>query len=204
MTGFIGTAWISKALSDNGYDDVAYRLLQQTTFPSWLYSVDQGATTIWERLNSYTHVDGFGENNRMNSFNHYSFGAVGGWMCAYSLGIMRDSRSPGFRHFILSPRIDPTGNMTYAKGHYDSIYGRIESSWKVNDKEIVYSFTVPANTGATFVIPVKNVTSVTENALSSEPSTLDKGIPGVTGYEFNDGVLTVELLSGKYSFVVRR
>lgn len=204
MTGFIGTAWISKALSDNGYDDVAYRLLQQTTFPSWLYSVDQGATTIWERLNSYTHVDGFGENNRMNSFNHYSFGAVGGWMCAYSLGIMRDSRSPGFRHFILSPRIDPTGNMTYAEGHYDSIYGRIESSWRVNDKEIVYSFTVPANTGATFVIPVKNVASVTENALSSEASTLDKGIPGVTGYEFNDGVLTVELLSGKYSFVVRR
>ncbi|MCE6984553.1 hypothetical protein EI534_45825, partial [Pseudomonas frederiksbergensis] len=65
MTGFIGTAWISKALSDNGYDEVAYNLLQQTTYPSWLYSVEQGATTIWERLNSYTHVDGFGENNRM-------------------------------------------------------------------------------------------------------------------------------------------
>lgn len=61
MTGFIGTAWISKALSDNGYDDVAYKLLQQTTYPSWLYSVEQGATTIWERLNSYTHLDGFGE-----------------------------------------------------------------------------------------------------------------------------------------------
>lgn len=76
MTGFIGTAWISKALSDNGCSEAAYKLLQQTNYPSWLYSVEQGATTIWERLNSYTHEDGFGGNNRMNSFNHYSFGAV--------------------------------------------------------------------------------------------------------------------------------
>lgn len=84
---FYGTAWISKALSDNGCSEAAYKLLQQTNYPSWLYSVEQGATTIWERLNSYTHEDGFGGNNRMNSFNHYSFGAVGAWMYNYSLGI---------------------------------------------------------------------------------------------------------------------
>ncbi|HZH62143.1 MAG TPA: family 78 glycoside hydrolase catalytic domain, partial [Metabacillus sp.] len=107
MTGFIGTAAISKALSDNGYDDIAYRLLQQTSYPSWLYSVENGATTIWERLNSYTVEDGFGGNNSMNSFNHYSFGAVGAWMMSHSLGIERDQDKPGFKHFILQPTPDP-------------------------------------------------------------------------------------------------
>lgn len=71
-----------------------------------------GSYYHWERLNSYTHVDGFGENNRMNSFNHYSFGAVGAWMYAYSLGIMRDEHHPGFKHFVLCPKVDPTGKMT--------------------------------------------------------------------------------------------
>lgn len=99
MTGFIGTVWISKALSDNGLSELAYRILQNNKYPSWLYAIDQGATTIWERLNGYTIENGFGGNNSMNSFNHYSFGAVGQWMRAYSLGIQRDE--PGFRKFIL-------------------------------------------------------------------------------------------------------
>ena len=107
MTGFIGTAWISKALSDNGLDELAYKLLQNNKYPSWLYSIEQGATTIWERLNGYTVEDGFGGNNSMNSFNHYSFGAVGQWMMAYSLGIQRDE--PGFRKFVLQPGPIPTG-----------------------------------------------------------------------------------------------
>lgn len=109
MTGFIGTAWISKALSDHGYHETAYRLLQNTNYPSWLYPVRQGATTIWERLNSYTLEDGFGVNNSMNSFNHYSFGAVGAWMFNHSLGIERDVDFPGFKHFVLQPNPDPTG-----------------------------------------------------------------------------------------------
>ena len=110
MTGFIGTAWISKALSDSGQIELAYRLLESEQYPSWLYAVDQGATTIWERLNGYTVENGFGGNNSMNSFNHYSFGAVGQWMIAYSLGIQRDE--PGFRKFILQPEPDPTGTIT--------------------------------------------------------------------------------------------
>ena len=107
MTGFIGTAWISKALSDNGLSELAYRMLQNNQYPSWLYAIDQGATSIWERLNGYTVENGFGGNNSMNSFNHYSFGAVGQWMMAYSLGIQRDE--PGFQKFILQPEPDPTG-----------------------------------------------------------------------------------------------
>jgi alpha-L-rhamnosidase len=153
MTGFIGTAWISRALSENGYPDIAYRLLQQETYPSWLYPVDQGATTIWERLNSYTVEAGFGGNNSMNSFNHYSFGAVGQWLMANSLGIARDEESPGFKHFILKPEPDPTGEMTFAEGRYDSVYGRIQSGWTLGGGMLTYTAVVPANTIATLYLP---------------------------------------------------
>ena len=153
MTGFITTAWISKALSDNGRSDMAYRLLQQTTYPSWLYPVTQGATSIWERLDSYTKERGFGGNNSMNSFNHYSFGAVGQWLMAYSLGIDRDPAFPGFKHFILHPEADPTGQMTWAKGWYDTPYGRISSSWKRSGNKVEYAFTIPEGCTATLRIP---------------------------------------------------
>ncbi|MEJ2882300.1 family 78 glycoside hydrolase catalytic domain [Pedobacter sp. GR22-6] len=157
MTGFIGTAGINPVLSAYGQSEVAYRLLQQRSYPSWLYSVSQGATTIWERLNSYTQSSGFGGNNRMNSFNHYSFGAVGSWLYEYSLGIQRDEASPGFQHFILRPEPDPTGGMTYAKGFYNSMYGKIESSWEIRNKSIRYEFVVPANSSATlYLIPGKS------------------------------------------------
>ena len=153
MTGFITTAWISKALSDNGRSDLAYRILQQTSYPSWLYPVTQGATTIWERLDSYTHERGFGGNNSMNSFNHYSFGAVGQWLIANSLGIDRDPSKPGFEHFILKPEADPTGHMTWAKGWYDTPYGRISSSWKRVGDRVKYEFTIPEGCTATLRIP---------------------------------------------------
>jgi alpha-L-rhamnosidase len=152
MTGFVGTAWVSTALSENNHADLAYRQLQQTSYPSWLYPVTQGATTIWERLNSYTHTEGFGGNNNMNSFNHYSFGAVGAWMLSHSLGIQRDENSPGFKHFILAPEPDPTRQMTYARGHYDSMYGEIESNWNRKGQRCAYHFRVPANTSATLYL----------------------------------------------------
>ena len=156
MTGFITTSWISRVLTDNGRADVAYRLLQNEQYPSWLYPVTQGATTIWERLNSYTQTDGFGGNNSMNSFNHYSFGAVGQWLINRCLGIERDEQQPGFKHFYLRPVADPTGQMTYARGHYDSPYGRIESGWerKANG-EVEYTFTIPQGTTATVILPGK-------------------------------------------------
>ncbi len=154
MTGFVTTAWISRALSDCGRSDVAYRLLQQQSYPSWLYPVTQGATTIWERLNSYTHTAGFGGNNSMNSFNHYSFGAVGQWLINRCLGIERDEQAPAYRHFFLRPEPDPTGQMTFAQGHLDTAFGRIESSWQRQaDGTVSYQFTVPAGTSATLLLP---------------------------------------------------
>lgn len=194
MTGFIGTAWISKALSDHGYDDIAYRLLQQTSYPSWLYSVDQGATTIWERLNSYTVENGFGGNNSMNSFNHYSFGAVGAWMYNYSLGIRRDEKEPGFRHFILMPVADPTGEMTYARGYYDSMYGRIESGWSFKDGHLIYTATVPANTSATLCLPAPKGEGITESGRDAMKA------DGITFVRYQDDRVVFELKSGKYEF----
>ncbi|MCX6302874.1 MAG: family 78 glycoside hydrolase catalytic domain [Bacteroidia bacterium] len=192
MTGFIGTAWISKALSDNGFSELAYRILQNNKYPSWLYAIDQGATTIWERLNGYTIENGFGGNNSMNSFNHYSFGAVGQWMMAYSLGIQRDE--PGFRKFNLQPEPDPTGMMTRAKGYYDSMYGRISSGWNVENGILTYTAIVPPNTIATLYIPAASAGAVKENDKAVKKS------KGVTFIKYESGKAVFELKSGSYKF----
>ena len=196
MTGFIGTAWISKALSQNGLSELAYRILHNNQYPSWLYAIDQGATSIWERLNGYTVENGFGGNNSMNSFNHYSFGAVGQWMMAHSLGIERDE--PGFRTFILQPEPDPTGVMTSAEGHYDSMYGRISSAWTVDGKTLRYRATVPANTTATLYLPTASAESVKEGAAEA------RGASGVTFVKYENGKAVYTLKSGSYTFTASR
>jgi alpha-L-rhamnosidase len=195
MTGFIGTAWISKALSENGLSDLAYRMLHNNRYPSWLYAVDQGATTIWERLNGYTVENGFGGNNSMNSFNHYSFGAVGQWMMAHSLGIERDE--PGFQKFILQPEPDPTGVMTWAEGYYDSMYCRISSAWKVDANILTYKATVPANTVATLYLPAASAEAVTEGGRDARRAA------GVTFLKYERGKAVFRLESGTYQFTAR-
>jgi alpha-L-rhamnosidase len=192
MTGFIGTAWISKALSDNGLTGLAYRIIENNKYPSWIYSIDQGATTIWERLNGYTIEKGFGGNNSMNSFNHYSFGAVGQWMMAYSLGIQRDE--PGFRKFILKPEPDPSGQMTWVKGYYDSMYGRISSEWKIENNLLIYNAVVPPNTSATLYLPASAVKSVKESGKPLKKS------GGITFIKYESGKAVYELKSGSYRF----
>lgn len=198
MTGFIGTAWISKALSDNGQTSAAYRLLQQTAYPSWLYPVEQGATTVWERLNSYTKTDGFGRNNSMNSFNHYSFGAVGAWMMGYCLGIQRDERQPGFRHFLLRPEADPTGGMTFARGHYDSPHGRIESAWHATEGGTTYEFAIPQGCTASLRLPAASMRHVAANGQRLRRA------GGVGAPVFADGHVEMELQPGRYRFDVRK
>ncbi|MCL1787408.1 MAG: hypothetical protein FWG38_05430, partial [Defluviitaleaceae bacterium] len=148
-TGFLGTGAICQALSENGYTDTAYRLLLQTKYPSWLYSVTQGATTIWERWNSYTTHSGFGGNNSMNSFNHYSLGAVGAWLMGHALGIQ--PLHTGYRHILLTPRF--WQGLPYARGYYHSPYGRIESGWAVKNGDILYEAVIPPNTQAVLRLP---------------------------------------------------
>ena len=151
QTGFLGTAIIMDTLAKVGAADVAYTLLLQRKNPSWLYSIDQGATTFWERWNSYTKETGFGEAG-MNSFNHYAYGAVVAWMYSAMAGIRVDPAAPGFRHFFLQPLVDR--RVPSVKASYDSAGGRIESAWEFGaDGKWSWTYVVPANTTATVVLP---------------------------------------------------
>lgn len=135
----------------------------------------------------------------MNSFNHYSFGAVGSWMYNYSLGIQRDEAFPGFKHFILKPEIDVTGKMKHAKGYYDSMYGRIESSWKVEDKIVRYTFSIPGNTSALLYLPASSVKEVKESGKE-----IHKKSDGIKFIGEDTGKVILELMSGNYQFEVKR
>jgi alpha-L-rhamnosidase len=196
MTGFIGTASIMEALSDNGNSANAYRLLQQQSYPSWLYSVVNGATSIWERLNSYTVEHGFGGNNSMNSFNHYSFGAVAAWMNNYSLGIQRSPQHVAFKEIVLKPTPDPDKKMIFAKGHYQSIYGKIKSEWTMSAKKWTYKTTIPANTTATLYLPAKSINQITESSKSIAQS------KGVKFLKQENGNVLLQLVSGDYAFEI--
>ncbi|HRR32500.1 MAG TPA: family 78 glycoside hydrolase catalytic domain [Kiritimatiellia bacterium] len=152
QTGFLGTSILMDTLTyDVGAPEVAYTLLLQRKNPSWLYSVDQGATTIWERWNSYVKETGFGPVG-MNSFNHYAYGAVLAWMYGTMAGIREDPAAPGFKHFILAPI--PDKRVGHVSAEYDSAYGIIRSSWAYDkDGRWTWSFTIPANTTATVTLP---------------------------------------------------
>lgn len=148
-TGFFGTGPLNRVLTENNCHDTAYRLITQTDYPSWLYPVTQGATTIWERWDSYTHEKGFGGNNAMNSFNHYSLGSVLSWCYEYILGIQRDETEPGYGHFYLKPSVY---GFDYAIGGICTPYGRIESGWKKEQDSVIYTCEIPANTTAELLL----------------------------------------------------
>ena len=151
QTGFLGTAHLLDVLSDNGAHELAVTLLLQRKEPSWLYSVDQGATTVWERWNSYTKEKGFGPVS-MNSFNHYAYGAVLGWMYASLAGIREDPGSPGMARFVLAPR--PDARLGSVSARYRSRHGVIESSWKYEaDGTLVWRYAIPEGTEATVWVP---------------------------------------------------
>lgn len=150
LTGFFGTAPLNPMLTATGHMEDAYRLMEQTLCPSWLYPVTQGATSIWERWDSYTVENGFGGNNNMNSFNHYSLGAVCEWLYMYVLGIRRDEDRPGYKHFTAKPEI---GSFEFARGGFETPYGRIQAEWEKKDGEVLYRLEVPANCSATVVLP---------------------------------------------------
>jgi len=142
-------------LSEIGRSDLAYALIQKKTYPSWGYSVEQGATTIWERWNSYTLDKGFGDVS-MNSFNHYSYGACVEWLYQTVLGIT--PLEPGFGKISIAPV--PGGGLTQASGHYDSARGRIASAWKLEDKHFALEVSVPPNTTALVSVPAKRAEDV--------------------------------------------
>ena len=203
-TGFIGTGILAKTLSQIGRDDLVYSLLMQTKDPSWLYSVRQGATTVWERWNSYTLEKGFGDVS-MNSFNHYAYGAVLEWLYAVAAGI-RPGEEGGFAHMTLAPVPDtrcgvwlPAGQtpMSSVSAYYDSNMGRIESAWQYEGEDFVWKCTIPEGCVATIRFPL-----LKNKAYDAERKTIC--INGVT-YTFPEllatqegNIVTFELPGGSY------
>lgn len=202
-TGFLGTKPLLPALSSTGRNDLACRLFQSRRFPSWGYEVVNGATTVWERWDSYTKEHGFNgadgtQNAAMNSFSHYSFGAVMEWGFRTLAGI--DTDGPGFKRIIIRPQPPTPGSnpeqkpIDWVKAHYDSIHGRIVSNWRRTDAGFELETTIPPNTAATIYLPAWRSESVTE---SGKPLAKTKGVK-IIGREGDRVVLAVE--AGFYRF----
>ncbi|MEK7254201.1 MAG: alpha-L-rhamnosidase C-terminal domain-containing protein, partial [Bacteroidota bacterium] len=191
-TGFLGTPHINHVLTHFGYPEVAYELLLQETYPSWLYPVKMGATTIWERWDGIKPDSTFQEKS-MNSFNHYAYGAIGDWLYRTVAGIELDEAQPGYKHFFLQPQ--PGGGLTSAKAWHLSPLGKIESDWAIEGGKLRLRVVVPANATATVRLPKAAVGQVTEGGKA-----LGQG-NGVRSFrQVGEGV-EIEIGSGEFVFV---
>jgi alpha-L-rhamnosidase len=186
-TGFAGVGYLCPVLMDTGHTDVAYRLLLEDTYPSWGYTIRNGATTIWERWDGWTEENGFQSPN-MNSFNHYSLGSVGEWLYRYVAGI--DLGAPGYGHVVIRPH--PGGDLTFARAEYDAVRGRISSSWRIEDGLFVLEVLVPPNTAATVHVP--SVEGVSEGGRPVGEA------DGVELVRAGEGETVVSVGSGRYEF----
>lgn len=149
VTGFVGTPYFCHALSNNGCIKEAYDLLLQEDFPSWLYQVKAGATTIWEHWDGLK-PDGTMWSADMNSFNHYAYGAIGEWLYRVAAGIEIDEEKPGYKHAIIAPKTG--GDFTFAEASYESAYGTVGVRWDICEDEVVLKVQVPVNTTAAVVL----------------------------------------------------
>jgi alpha-L-rhamnosidase len=191
-TGFVGTPYLNHVLTRFGRTDVAYALLHQKSYPSWLYPITQGATTTWERWDAWTHDKGFSDTG-MNSFNHYAFGAVGEWIYSSVAGIDLDPTRPGYKHAIIRP--NPGGNLTHARATLETMYGLIESAWKVEGSTLKLDVTIPPNTTATLRLPTRDVKSITEGGQQV------MRVQGVRRVGSEQNFEVFELEAGRFSFV---
>ena len=190
-TGFLGTPYLCHVLSRFGKTDVAFKLLTQETYPSWLYPVKMGATTIWERWNGIRPDSTF-EPASMNSFNHYAYGAIGDWMYRVVAGLDTYDDAPGYKHIKIMPHIG--GNLTSASANLQTYYGKASSGWKIDGNRIILDIEIPANTKATVILPVSNADMIKENG-----STLSKDIK-LSSRE--KGFIELNIGSGKYQFEI--
>lgn len=190
-TGFLGTPYLCHVLSDNGYTDTAYDLLLQESYPSWLYPVKMGATTIWERWDGEK-TDSTFQDAGMNSFNHYAYGAIGDWMYRVSAGI--ETMGPGYKNIIVQPH--PSKKLTFSRASFESSYGTIVSGWERKEGKIIIKVTIPANTSATIILPTGNQDKVTEGGKALSFNIYLKDIKG------SDNKLTLQAGSGDYNFEI--
>jgi alpha-L-rhamnosidase len=190
-TGFLGTPHLCHVLARHGFLPEAYALLEREDYPSWLYPVKQGATTIWERWDGQK-PDGSFQDKGMNSFNHYAYGAIGDWMYRVMAGIEVDPAQPGYRHIRIQPQ--PGGRFTSANASHQTMYGRVASSWTLKGSAFDLSIEVPPNTRATVRLPNAKAADVTE---SGRPAGSAGGISRVR----QDGeTVVLEVGSGAYRF----
>ncbi len=193
-TGIQTTTRLMLELTRNGYNDVACRLVNERTVPSWGYMVEHGATTVWERWDGYVEGRGF-QNPSMNSFNHCAFGGVGEWIFRTITGINPNEESPGFKHFTVHPH--PGGGLDWARARYESVHGTVVTDWKINGRSFTLNVTVPVNTTATLYVPASEQSAVTE---SGEPAEEAEGIEFL---RMENDAAVYRVGSGRYQFVVR-
>jgi alpha-L-rhamnosidase len=187
-SGFVGVSYLLPVLCQYNHVAQAYKLFEQDTFPSWLFSVKNGATTIWERWDGWRPDKGF-QDPGMNSFNHYSLGSCGEWMYDTVAGIDLDPAAPGFKHILIHPT--PGGTLTEASAIYDSINGKIVIKWTLNGSIFSLRVTVPINSTATVRLPTSDPSSARENGRPVKvPANQAKDEP----------TLDVEVGSGDYNF----
>lgn len=158
-TGFLGTPYLCSVLARYGHIDVAYKLLMNERYPSWLYPVTKGATTIWERWDGIR-PDGTFQNPDMNSFNHYAYGAIGDWMYTTIAGIQSDSIAVGYKKSVIKPI--PGGGLTFAKATLNTYYGQLVSDWRLTGEEFQLDVVIPPNTSSSIHLPATHAAQVTE------------------------------------------
>jgi len=190
-TGIQSTLRLMLELTRAGQNDLAYQLINLRTMPSWGYSIDQGATTIWERWDGFVDGRGF-QNPAMNSLNHYALGAVGEWVWRQVAGINPDESRPGFKHILIHPR--PGGGVTWAKAEHDSIHGPISIHWQVTDDGFQLEVSIPANTTASVYLPARDAGAVT---VDGQPIA---DAPGVQVLHLEPDAAVVTVGSGRYIF----
>ena len=188
-TGFLGTPYLCEVLTRFGYNDVAYALLMQESYPSWLYPVKMGATTIWERWDGIK-TDSTFQTPGMNSFNHYAYGAIGDWMYRTITGL--SEIAPGYKELKIAPK--PGGKLTQASAELNTVYGLAKSSWVIENDVFKFDVIVPSNTSAQIILPNAAAKKITERSIDIAKVKVIKDIRTVGG----DVYLTVG--SGTYRF----
>ena len=190
-TGFLGTPHLLPALQHAGRLDLAYKLLLRKEYPSWLYPITRGATTMWERWDGIK-PDGSFEDTTMNSFNHYAYGAVGAWMYHTVAGLDLDPADPGYHHIVIHP--EPGGGLTFARTNLETLYGPAAAGWTLMGDTLTVTAVIPPNTHATIHLPGARLEQVLESG------TPVRGARGVTSAGQDGGDVTIEVGSGEYRF----
>lgn len=188
-TGFVGTPLLAPVLTRIGRDDIAWRLVLQKTYPSWFYPILNGATTMWERWNSWTREDGFGDVG-MNSFNHYAYGAIGEWLYARGVGLDLDPDQPGYRHLLIHPA--PCAELTQAAAALHTLYGEASVCWRRRNGRLTLEVRIPPNTEASATLPTNDPAAIRVNETPVETAA------GVTGVNMLNDKVVMELASGFY------